>query len=64
MDAADFNDDDKPDYLFFNATTRQSAIWYLNNSVLVSGAYRPTVATVVDCVLPGFKNTGCTPGAS
>jgi FG-GAP-like repeat len=41
---ADFNRDGKSDYLLFNSTTRQSAIWYLNNNVLVSGAYGPTIA--------------------
>ena len=41
--AADFNRDGKNDYLLFNPSTRQSAIWYLNNNVLVSGAYGPTL---------------------
>jgi hypothetical protein len=41
--AADFNDDGKPDYALFNASTRQTAIWYLNNNVLVSGAFGPTL---------------------
>src|SRR5205823_9108799 len=42
---ADFNRDGKSDYLLFNSATRQSAIWYLNNNVLVSGAYGPTIAS-------------------
>jgi hypothetical protein len=42
-DVADFNGDGKPDYVLYNAITRQTAIWYLNNSVLVSGASGPTL---------------------
>ena len=41
---ADFNGDGKPDYLLYNGSTHQTAIWYLNNNVLVSGAYGPTIA--------------------
>ena len=29
---ADFNLDGHPDYLLFNPSTRQTAIWYLNNN--------------------------------
>src|SRR6266404_2985290 len=39
----DFNRDGKPDYLLFNSSTRQTAIWYLNNNAFVSGAYGPTL---------------------
>src|SRR5207248_9839930 len=39
----DFNRDGKNDYLLFNPSTRQSAIWYMNNNVLVSGAYSRTL---------------------
>jgi elongation factor P hydroxylase len=42
---ADFNGDGHPDYLLFNSSTRQTAIWYLNNNVLTSGVYGP--------ILPG-----------
>ena len=38
----DFNRDGKPDYLLFNPTSLQSAIWYMNNNVRVSGAFGPT----------------------
>ena len=38
---ADFNGDGKPDYVLYNAATRQTAIWYLNNNAFVSGSYRP-----------------------
>jgi FG-GAP-like repeat len=42
---ADFNGDSKPDYLLYNATTRQTAIWLLNNNVYIQGsaAYGPSV---------------------
>jgi astacin (peptidase family M12A)/VCBS repeat protein len=40
---ADFNRDGKPDYLLYTASTRQTAIWYLNNNVFVSGAYGPSL---------------------
>ena len=36
----DFNRDGKPDYLLYNAGTRQTAVWYLNNNVLIGGALR------------------------
>jgi hypothetical protein len=41
--AADFNGDGSPDYVLYNSGPRQTAIWYLNNNVLVSGAYGPTL---------------------
>jgi elongation factor P hydroxylase len=40
---ADFNGDGHPDYLLFNSSTRQTAIWYLDNNVLSSGLYGPTL---------------------
>ena len=36
----DFNSDGKPDYLLYNGSTRETAIWYLNNNIIVSGASR------------------------
>jgi len=39
----DFNQDGKPDYVLYNAGTRQTAVWYMNNNVLLSGAYAPTL---------------------
>jgi hypothetical protein len=42
---ADFNGDGHPDYVVQNAATRQTALWYLNNNVFISGAYGPTLAT-------------------
>jgi hypothetical protein len=40
---ADFNGDGKPDYVLYKASTRQTAIWYLNNNVFVGGHYGPTL---------------------
>src|SRR5439155_1562355 len=42
---ADFNSNGKPDYVLYNAATRQTAIWYLNNNALVSGVFGPTLPT-------------------
>ena len=42
-ETADFNGDGFPDYVLFNATTDQTAIWYLNNNVYVTGVYGPTL---------------------
>jgi endonuclease/exonuclease/phosphatase family metal-dependent hydrolase len=39
----DFNGDGKPDYVLYNAGTRQTAIWYLLNNVFVSGVLGPTM---------------------
>jgi hypothetical protein len=39
----DFNGNGKPDYLLYNAATRQTAIWYLNNNVFVNGVFGPTL---------------------
>jgi hypothetical protein len=40
---ADLNNNGKPDYVLYNANTRQTAIWYLNNNIYVSAAYGPTL---------------------
>jgi hypothetical protein len=40
---ADFNGDSKPDYVLINGNTSQTAIWYMNNNVFVSGAFGPTL---------------------
>jgi glucose/arabinose dehydrogenase len=39
----DFNSDGSPDYLLRNASTRQTAIWYLSNNLFVGSAYGPTL---------------------
>src|SRR5947207_992010 len=41
----DFNGDGKPDYLLYNVSTRQTAIWYLNNNVHIGGALGPILPT-------------------
>src|SRR5882757_2206247 len=40
----DFNSDGSPDYVLDNANTRQTAIWYLNDNLLVGSVYGPTLA--------------------
>ena len=50
----DFNGDVRPDLLLFNAGTRQTAVWYMNNNVRIGNANGPTlpggwtVASVAD----------------
>ena len=39
----DFNRDGHPDYLLFSSSTRQTAIWYLNNNVRSSGLFGPAL---------------------
>ena len=39
----DFNGDQHPDYVLRNASTLQTAIWYLNNNVFISGALGPSI---------------------
>jgi hypothetical protein len=39
----DFNNDGHPDYLLFNPSTGQTAIWYLNNNVRINSAFGPTL---------------------
>ena len=43
IDVADFNNDGHPDYLLYNSSTRQTAVWYMNSNVLLFGAYGPTL---------------------
>jgi len=40
----DFNGDAKPDYVLYSPGTRQTAIWYLNNTIYQGGALGPTVS--------------------
>ncbi|MBX6324598.1 MAG: NF038122 family metalloprotease, partial [Chthoniobacterales bacterium] len=39
----DFNNDAHPDFVLQNLATRQTAIWYLDNNVVIGGAYGPTL---------------------
>jgi FG-GAP-like repeat len=41
--ATDFNHNGKPDYVLYAASTRHSAVWYLNNNVFAGSAYGPTL---------------------
>ena len=45
MGAADFNTDGQTDYLLYNTSTRQTAIWYLSGRTFVRGAYGPAIAS-------------------
>ena len=40
---SDFNGDGHPDYVLRNTSTRQTAIWYLNNNVFINALYGPTL---------------------
>ncbi len=40
---SDFNGDGHPDYVLRDTSTPQTAIWYLNNNVLIGGAVAPTL---------------------
>src|SRR6476619_3620464 len=42
----DFNGDARPDLLLFNATTRETAVWYMNNNVRIGRANGPTLTGV------------------
>ena len=53
---ADFNRDAHPDYALFNPSTRQTAIWYLNNRVYLRGAYGPTLPSGWQLVAVGDFN--------
>ena len=39
----DLNGDARPDLLLFNAGTRQTAVWYMNNNVRIGQASGPTL---------------------
>jgi hypothetical protein len=39
----DFNNDGHPDYLLYNPSTGQTAIWYMRNNVHVNGSLGPTL---------------------
>ncbi len=39
----DFNQDGTPDYVLFNTSTRQTAIWYMSDNLRIGGAYGPTI---------------------
>jgi hypothetical protein len=39
----DFNSDARPDFLFYNGGTRQTAVWYLENNLVFGAATGPTL---------------------
>jgi hypothetical protein len=39
----DFNNDGQSDYLLYNSSTQQTAIWYLNNNVFIGAAFGPNL---------------------
>ena len=51
---ADFNNDGHPDYVLRNASTHQTAIWYLNNNIYQGGAFGPSIT--VGWVLEGVAD--------
>src|SRR4051812_12620706 len=40
---ADVNHDGKPDYILQHASTRKTAVWYLDNATFVSGVNGPSL---------------------
>jgi hypothetical protein len=47
----DFNGDGYPDYVLNNASTRQTAVWYLSNNTYIGGGYAPSLSagwTIID----------------
>jgi hypothetical protein len=40
---ADFNSDGHPDYVLRRPSTRQTAIWYLNNNIFIGSAFGPSI---------------------
>jgi FG-GAP-like repeat len=39
----DFDGDCSPDYVLYNASTGQTAVWYLNDSVFAGGDFGPAL---------------------
>ena len=54
--STDFNLDGKADYVLFNASTRRTAIWYLNNNAFSSSAFGPTLPAGWNLVAVGDFN--------
>ena len=56
MDVADFDGDGNPDYLLFNPSTHQTAIWYLSAVTFHGGALGPTLPSALALVGVGDFN--------
>jgi FG-GAP repeat. len=54
--AGDFNRDGHLDYLLFNASTRQTAIWNLNNNVRIGAPSGPTIPSGYELIGAGEFN--------
>jgi len=50
--AADLDGNGRPDYLLYNPSTHQTAIWYMNNNLVISTASGPTVPSGWSLVAP------------
>jgi hypothetical protein len=62
---ADFNRDGRPDYALFNASTRQSAIWYLSGVkgvTFIGSAWGPTPPSGWALLATGEFNNDGKPG--
>jgi hypothetical protein len=55
----DFNNDTRPDFVIFNASTRQTAVWHLNNNVRIGGAFGPSIPSPWNLVgIADFNSDG------
>jgi FG-GAP-like repeat len=59
LPSTDLNDDGKPDYIGYNASTLQTEAFYLNNNVLIGSAIGPTLPAGLQLVgLADFNRDG------
>src|SRR5262245_43259478 len=58
---ADFNGDGKPDFVLYNANTRQTAVWYVEDNVRVGGSSGPTLPLGWQLVAVGDFNRNAHP---
>jgi hypothetical protein len=49
---ADFNKDGSPDYVLYNSSTRQTALWYLSDNIFLGGLYGPILPAGWSLVAP------------
>ncbi len=50
--AADFDGDGKPDYALYSSAVQRTAVWYLNNNALTSGAFGPSLPANWSLIAP------------